>query len=90
MIVAVRRVPVAGKVDRDERTVERERDGVPGVRVLRAAVQQHELGRRRAPTQRADLVAAADVDRDPLDRRRRRASAMPNSSAFSWNRPNSS
>ena len=36
-------MPVAGKVEGDERSVEGEGDGVPGVGVLGATVEQHEL-----------------------------------------------
>ena len=61
---------MAGQVDGDERTVERQRDGVPGVGVLRAAVDQHELGRRLAPHQGADPSRRPDVDECPADQRR--------------------
>ena len=90
VVVAVRRVPVAGQVERDERPVERERDGVPGVRVLRAAVDQHQLGFTVAPDERADLLAAAHVDRDPSRPCGSPRHGMSNSAAFSRNRPNSS
>ena len=46
-------VAVAGEVEGDERPPERHRHRVPGVRVLRAAVEEHELGRAVAPHQRA-------------------------------------
>src|SRR5262249_14917265 len=49
--------------DRDQRAIERQRDGVPGVRVLCAAVDQHELGVAGAPHERAHPTARA-VDDD--------------------------
>ena len=52
-VVAVVGVPVAREIDRGERTIERERDRVPRVGVLCTAVEQHDLGRSRAPEQRA-------------------------------------
>ena len=57
VVVAVRGMPVAGKVDGDERTVEREGNGVPGVGVLRAAVYEHQLGAAPAPRERTDRSA---------------------------------
>ena len=60
---------MAREVQRDERPAEGQRDRVPGVRVLRAAVNQHELGFTVAPDERADLLAASHVDSDPRDRR---------------------
>ncbi len=82
-------VAVAREVDREEGTVERERDGVPGVRVLGAAVQQHQLGLLRCPSAvRSPAVRA----RPPRSRARRSGgrTASPTSSAFSWNKLNSS
>ena len=37
--------PWPGQVDGEQRAAQRQRDGVPGVGVLRAAVHQHQLGR---------------------------------------------
>ena len=93
-------VTVAGQVDREQRSVEGERDGVPGVRVLRAAVQEHELGRPGAPPQRAQRPCPGSTSTlDALDRRRtvdtgarprprcRRSSA---NSSYSMRRPRAS
>jgi len=65
---------VAGEVDRHQRHAERERDRVPRVRVLRAAVQQDDLRRRAgvAPQERAQLPPVGQVDVPALDRRRAR------------------
>src|SRR2546421_1419287 len=60
-------MPVSGKVERGDRTVERECDRVPGVRVLGAAVQEHELGRTPAPHERGDRLIDADGDLDAAD-----------------------
>ena len=46
-------VTVAGEVDGDERTIERQGDRVPGVRVLGAAVEEDELGIGSHPTREA-------------------------------------
>ena len=45
---------MTGQVDGDERSVERHRNGVPRVRVLRAAVEEHVLRVVGAPHKRAD------------------------------------
>ena len=62
-------VAVAGQVDGEERAAERERDGVPGVRVLRAAVHQHQLGLpgAGAPEQAGHRAAGVHLDLDALD-----------------------
>ncbi len=67
------RMAVAGKVDREQRPAERERDRVPGVGVLGPAVQQDELRRLGTPTQGADRAPGGFVDDrlDALDDRRR-------------------
>ena len=49
-------VPVARQVDRQRRTVQGDDDAVPGVRVLPAAVQEHELGLGRAPSDDAQRL----------------------------------
>ena len=61
------RVAVAGQVDRHERTTERERDGVPGVRVLGAAVDEHDLRLVGAPAQRTDVTGGVRVGSAGLD-----------------------
>ena len=48
---------MAGQVDRERRQAEAQDDGVPGVRVLAAAVQEHHPSRVGAPAQRADRTA---------------------------------
>ncbi len=53
---------MSGKVDRHERAVERQRDRVPRVRVLRAAVEEHELGVALPPDERAQVPSAFDRD----------------------------
>jgi hypothetical protein len=51
------------KVDGNEGTVEGEGHGVPRVRILGAAMEQHDLGRARAPHERADGAGRGlDVD----------------------------
>ena len=55
-VVAAIRVPMAGQVDRHRRTVERQHDRVPGVGVLRAAVEEDELGLALAPAQVRELL----------------------------------
>ena len=57
-------VPVAGEVDGDERAAQRHGDGVPRVRVLRAAVQEHELGLAVAPHERAQPAAVGSTSTD--------------------------
>ena len=69
VVGAVRGMAMTRKVEGDEWTVERERDRVPGVSILCAAVHEHELGRRRPPHQRAD-GAATRVDRHAAHDRR--------------------
>src|SRR5262249_8654206 len=66
MVVAVCRVTVTGKVDRDERQPESEGHRVPGVRVLRAAVDEDEIRSAGTPHQRAE-ASAGGVDLDPAD-----------------------
>jgi hypothetical protein len=66
---AAAEVAVAGQVERDQRAAERERDGVPGVRVLAAAVQQHELGLGPSPDDRADFLARRREGLAPDSRR---------------------
>ena len=48
-VLAPRRAAVPGQVDRQRGHAEAEDDGVPGVRVLPAAVQEHHLRRLVAP-----------------------------------------
>ena len=83
-------VAVAGKVDRDERAAQRQRHRVPRVRVLRAAVQEHELGIGVAPDERAQVPAGLDLDLTPGAPSGGPSYGRPNSSAFSWNIENSS
>ncbi len=71
-------VAVAGQIGRDERPTERQRHGVPGVGVLRATVDQDDLGRLRHPN------AASSTDRPSsspswrsFDHRRHRRTAAP-------------
>ena len=54
VIVAVPGMTVTRKVHGEQWAVERERDCVPGVGVLRAAVHEHKLGRLCAPREGAD------------------------------------
>ena len=61
---------MAGQVDGDERTVEGERHGVPGMGVLRPAVDEDELRRRRTPYEGADPPRRRDVDERPAHCRR--------------------
>jgi len=56
---------VAGKVDGQRRLTETDDHGVPGVRVLSAAVQKHDPRVGAAPAQRAD-PALADARIDSL------------------------
>ena len=63
-------VAVTRQVDRHERSSERHRHGVPGVGVLGAAVQQHELGRRLTPHERAEPATRRHLDLGPPDDRR--------------------
>ena len=61
---------MAGQVDGDERATERQRDRVPRVGVLGAAVDEHHRRRPVAPHERAHLPAALDGHRlPPHDRR---------------------
>ena len=83
-------VAVAREVDGDERSIQRQRHGVPGVRVLGAAVEEDELGRSLAPHQRAEPPPVAERHRLPAHGRRMRRRERPNSAAFSWNIENSS
>ena len=59
---------VAGQVDREERPPESERDRVEGVRVLGAAVDEHQVGLVLAPAKAAQLAKAVDRDEEALDR----------------------
>src|SRR3954454_65358 len=61
---------VTRQVERDQRLIERECDGVPRMRVLRPAVEQHDLGRSGSPHERADLLVVSDRDLLAPDRRR--------------------
>ena len=63
-------VTVPRQVDRDQGTVDRHRDRVPGVRVLRAAMEEHVLGFFGAPHQRAELATVTQLDEHAPDRRR--------------------
>ena len=63
------RVSVSGKVDRDERTTQRERNSVPGVGVLAAAVEEDQLSRSFAPDQAAEMATVAAVDTPARHRR---------------------
>ena len=75
-------VTVPGQVDRDQRPVDRHRHRVPGVRVLRAAVEEHVLGIFGAPHQRADLAAVGKLRRTRVGRsvgRRRATRTLPRS-----------
>ena len=69
-VLAPRRAAVAGQVDGQRGHAEAEDHGVPGVRVLSAAVQEHHLRRSVAPL-RCALIAA---EVDAVDRRQRAAS----------------
>ena len=59
-------VAVTGQVDGEQRPTEGQRDRVPRVRVLRAAVEEHELRLTAPPSQRAER--STDLDLDPLPR----------------------
>ncbi len=63
-VVAPAGMAVAGKVDGQRRQVRSERQDhrVPGVGVLRAAVEEHDLRARRTPDQRADDSPAVHGD----------------------------
>ncbi len=60
---------VTGQIERDERSLQREGHRVEGVRVLRSAVNQHELGGRFTPAQATDLAQTVDRDEEPLHSR---------------------
>ena len=62
-------VAVPRQVDRQQRPPEGEGDRVPGVGVLRPAVQQHQLGRSCPPPDGAHGEAVGTLDIEPLDRR---------------------
>ena len=63
-------VSVARQVDRHRRSTQRQRDRVPGVGVLGATVEVHDLRIVAPPPQRADRAAlVADVRLDACDRR---------------------
>ena len=65
---------VTGKVHCQRRLTQTDDDGVPGVCVLPAAVQEDHAGRCAAPAQRADSAfAAAGFDALGLGERTRRA-----------------
>ncbi len=64
------RVTVSRQVDGHQRPVEGQGHRVPGVGVLGAAVQQHQLGRCVTPHQRAHLEARGGRHRGAPDRRR--------------------
>ena len=62
---------VTGKVDRDQRRrAQSHGNRVPGVRVLRTAVQQHQLGLAVTPDQRAQPPSRLDLDVLAAHRRR--------------------
>ena len=52
---------MAGQVDREQRAAERQRERVPGVRVLPAAVQQHQLRFGVAPGERGHGLPVGTV-----------------------------
>ena len=56
---------MARQVEGDERTLQRQRDRVVGVRVLGPAVDQRELGRRVPPGQAAQLAQPVDRHEEP-------------------------
>ncbi len=53
---------MAGQVNGDRRAAERGDHQVPGVRILPAAVQEHQLRLGRAPDQDAQLLMPLDLD----------------------------
>ena len=61
---------MAGQVEGDEGPVEGQGHGVPGVGVLGAAVEQHDLRIARAPHEGAHRPARRHLDRTSLHRRR--------------------
>jgi hypothetical protein len=66
-IGATVRSSVTGKVDGDDRQSERDDDRVPRVRVLTAAVQEHQLGIAASPYQHAHELVGVDLDLAPFD-----------------------
>ena len=62
VVVPPGRVAVAREVEGDERAAERQRHRVPRVGVLGAAVEEHELGRRRRPTRSALSAVVRPTD----------------------------
>ena len=63
---------MTGEVDRHQRTIERERDGVPRVRVLRPAVEQDDLRSAVTPDERAQGAVAGYGNPNSFDHRRSR------------------
>jgi hypothetical protein len=61
-------VTVSGKIEGDERSLQSESNGVEGVRVLRTAMNQDELGLPDTPAQAAELTKTVDRDEESLDR----------------------
>ena len=70
-------VPVAGQVDGHQRPVEGQGDGVPGVRVLAPAVEEHQLGRLGSPHQGAQPAAGRHLHRVRGGRRAARSTVRP-------------
>ena len=64
-------VAVAGQVDGHQRAVEGHGHGVPGVGVLGAPVEEHQLGRAVLPHQSAQPSTGTHLDRDTPDGGRR-------------------
>ena len=62
-------VPVAGQVRCQQRSLEGHGHRVPGVGVLRATVQEHELGGVLSPDERTELPARRQLHRLPAHRR---------------------
>jgi hypothetical protein len=64
-------VSVPREVEGDERSLQGESDGVKGVRVLCAAMNQDKIGFADAPAQAAELTKTVHRDEESLDRRYR-------------------
>ena len=59
---------VARQVNREQRSIHGESHGVPGVGILRPAVDEHQLRRPRAPHKTRDPSPGRDLDLDPAHR----------------------
>jgi hypothetical protein len=60
-------MPVAGKVEREQRPVECESNRVPRVRVLCTTVQENEIGFADTEGEAADELSATNIDGEALD-----------------------